>query len=70
MRIPWVETELAAILYVNDVVDGSGRFYTRGLTGELLSVRLDTQGSVSAMAEAESACAHQRNTLEEIHHGS
>ena len=54
----FLQTELAALLYVNNVVDGSGRFYTKGLTGELLSVKLDTVGSVSALAEAEDVSVH------------
>ena len=48
----FLESEYAAVLYVDDVVDGAGRVISRGgLTRLDCSVILDTLGSVSASEE-------------------
>ena len=53
---PRIDSELAAVLYVDEVVDGQGKYlqYVMGeLTAEEKFVRLDRIGSVSALSRVE-----------------
>ena len=46
-------SELAALMYCDEFIDGNGMPLARGLTKRECCVRLDKSGSVSALVEGE-----------------
>ncbi len=61
----WIQTELAAELYADELVDGSGRPIRGRLTDLRDVVRLDKVRSVSGLVEVEESRVWDDQLLEE-----